>query len=591
MSMEMVFAMVLNRSFTAAYCVVVVVLLRFFLQKQPKIFSYLLWSAVLFRLLCPFSISSGFSLLRIHMDLFSMEEFFSPYKIEEMKGKGSNGANYDFYEEIEPDGNGKDGAVYELLPAAAEGIQAGKQIQLFLTVCGWVWLAGAVCLAGYSVRMTLRLRHFLHGAVQAGEKLYEADGISTPFVFGIVHPCIYLPVGLPAKERKYVLEHERVHVARRDYLVKILAWTSVCIHWFNPCVWLAFTLMERDMEMSCDEAVLRKLGTEAKKDYSRALLVLSCKKTGASGCPIAFGEGDVKKRIRNILSYRRQAFVTAALAAALLLAVILGLSLDPLDQREAERLLSFGRKCQFVEDYANAFCKRDGKMLVESYIDETAAFEHVMMLEKVDGEYTFGFSSPWPDGFRYVVREQDNREKALGEIWYYAWTSDPHAAVWKEELVFEEVENRYCVVGGSMKYLDQISSKEEFEEAYWVAGQYDFLDYAETGFVEAIHYQTEYDREQGDGTDRNAVYRNPETAAEWILNLSGGQGTAARSSNGRAVVTYTFADGDSVAIPMYDADYDSGTSFTEAENGVELKQENGAAQEVWIPDLEAWNAL
>lgn len=591
MNMATVFTVILNRSFTAAYCVVVVVFLRFFLKKQPKIFSYLLWSVVFFRLLCPVSASGSFSLLWIDADLFSAEKISDRYRAKEAVGKEERGVYYDWHEDMGRYAGSKDDAADEVVLTIAEGERNEKQLQFFLTVCGWIWLAGVVMTAGYGIRAVFRLRHFLHGAVKVEERIYEVDGISTPFVFGMRKPCIYLPGDLQGKDRRYVLEHEWVHMARRDYLFKILAWIGVCIHWFNPCVWLAFTLLERDMEMSCDEAVLRKLGMEAKKEYSRLLLSFSCEKRKVNGGPIAFGEGNVRNRIRNILSYRRGTFVTAVLAAILLTIIVLGLSFDPIDQKEAKDTLSFGRKCQFVENYANAFCARFGEALVGAYREEETAFDHIIMLEKVDGEYTFGFSSPWPDEFRYVVREQENKEEALGEIWYYAWTSDPHVSVWKEEIVFEEVEDRYYVVDGSMIYLDQIDSKEEFEEAYLVAGHYDFLDYVEAGFVQAINYQTEYDSKQGDGTDRNAFYRNPETAAEWILNLTGGQSAATRNSDGRAVVTYTFADGESVVIPMCDVNYDSGTDFTVAENGEEPERTAETNKEVWILDLERWKTM
>lgn len=584
MSMTTIFTSVLNMSLTASYCIAVVIILRFLLKRQPKILSYLLWSVVLFRLLCPVSLSSDFSLLgmdgsvvpQVNLTELHMAENTFATDVHENSGQSTDNQDKEAVS----------------LPAAEEKNGTASRTQIFLTVGAWIWFAGAFLMVTYGVLSAYRLKRFLQKAVCVEGDVYETEGISSPFVLGIIHSRIYLPTGLSAEERMYVLEHERVHVARKDYLVKILAWFARCIHWFNPLAWLFFVLMESDMEMSCDEAVLRKIGMEAKQDYSRALLALSYDKKEIRNCPPAFGEGRVKDRVRNILTYRRRGLVTVAVIAVVLIAIAIGLALNPagrkLSGEEAEELLRLGEKDQFVMDYANAWCNRDGETLVGFYIDEATALEQVPMLEKTEGGYSYGLSSPWPDEFWRTIPTGEGTNEGTSEIRYYAWTSDPHVSVWKEEISFTKTDEGYRVTDSSLTYLDNIVSEEEYMDAYWGDGAYHFIDYEESGFVEAINNQTEYDLENGE-SDRNVVYRSPETAAEYIMNLSGGVGTAQTASNGTAIVEYTFADGSNVLIPMMDANFNGRTNSGNGDlPGNDA--ETAINREVWILDLAVWNA-
>ena len=247
-------------------------------------------------------------------------------------------------------------------------------------------------------------------------------------------------------------------------------------------------------------------------------------------------------------------------------------------------------------DYANAWCNRDGEALVKLYVDEDTAFANLPMLEKAGGKYTFGFSSPWPDEFWRTIPTGEGTDEGTAEIRYYAWTSDPHVAVWKEEISFVKTEtvdpvtaSSYRVTDSTLTYLDSIASEAEYMDAYWGDGAYHFVYYEESGFVDAINYQTEYDSENGE-SDRNAVYREPESAAAYIMNLTGGTSTADTASNGTAIVEYTFADGSRVLIPMIDANFDARTSSvdqTADENPAEPP--NAVNNEVWILDVHVWN--
>lgn len=300
--------------------------------------------------------------------------------------------------------------------------------------------------------------------------------------------------------------------------------------------------------------------------------------------PIAFGEGNVKSRIRNILGWRRRGVAVMAILVVVLGIVAIGLVLNP-TSREAEE----ARRRDFVNAYAEAYCNRDGNALVEMYASKWRAYESLPMLDKEGDVYTFGFSSPWPNEFRFVLQEYETEVESSAEIWYYAWTSDPHVTVWKERIRIFRMESGeeedYRVISSGLRYLDTISSKAEFDEAYLIGGEYQFTDYEERGFLEGILAQTAYDRDNGEA-DRNAVYRDPATAAEWIFNLTDGEGeTVSYDSAGHAAVRYIFADGSTVEIPMYDADYDGTTTASE-----EPETEEQTAEAVWLPDLSVWNA-
>ena len=588
MNMITIFTSILNMSITASYCIVAILILRLFLKKQSKIFSYLLWSVVLFRMLCPVSVASSFSLVRIDTNVVSQADFTQYHA-------AGNDVNVDMAGTLAQNMDTPSETVEMLtVTETDDGMTLRTRI---LKAGAWIWFAGVVLLIGYGIWTVYRLKHFLKKSVHMESNIYEAEGIASPFVFGVMRPCIYLPPELASGERRYVLEHERVHIARKDYLVKILAWLARCIHWFNPLAWLFFALMERDMEMSCDEAVLRKFGMEAKQDYSRALLALSCDKSKIGGCPTAFGEGGTKERIRNILAYRKRAFATVILITVLSVVIVLGLSVNPVKRDngrigEGGEAVSSGEAFQFVTDYVNAWCSRDGNLLVSFYINEDIAFESLPMLEKTEDGYLFGYSSPWPYASQFLITNAERAghvsDDRKADIWYYAWTSDPHVSVWKEEIFFIMTDEGYRVTDSSLMYLDSISSLEEYEQAYRIDGEYRFIDYVEDGFVETINVQTEYDRENGE-SDRNVVYRNPDTAAEWIFNLSGGRCEVSYNSKGQSVVEYTFADGGSVMIPMMDANFNGLTQNGGDDMAADAFMPPVNA-EVWIPDLAVWNA-
>lgn len=259
--MSLLFMKILNMSLAAGYCIAAVIILRLLFRKQPKIFSYLLWSVVLFRLICPFSISSSFSLLRFDTEMISQENIMRWSGGENENGWGNTGED-DMQEQ-----HGADEIQQQrMLSTGSERTKTAFWIQRVITAAAWVWFGGMLLLTGAGIRKAVRLARSLKRAVRMDDRCYEMEGIDTPFVFGLIRPRIYLPVHLTEKDKRYVLEHEGVHIARKDHLVKAAAYGAVCIHWFNPLVWLAFVLMESDMEMSCDEAVIKKSAWTVKKN-------------------------------------------------------------------------------------------------------------------------------------------------------------------------------------------------------------------------------------------------------------------------------------------------------------------------------------
>ena len=284
-----------------------------------------------------------------------------------------------------------------------------------------------------------------------------------------------------------------------------------------------------------------------------------------------------KNRMSNVLGDGGKTLVSVLAVIFFLGLVVRGALRNPQEMTQREKS---GEMLAFATAYANYFVGRDGNGLVDLYIDEEKAFEHVILLEETDGVYTFGYSSPWPDEFRLTVDEE--AQKAV--LRYYACSSDPHVTVWREEMSFTETPDGYRVTDSQIRQFDAILTMEEFEEAYWIFDAYQFVDYEERGYVGVINEQTAYDREAGIEPDRNSVYRSPRTAAEWILNLTGGESVASSDFNGRAVVEYTFADGNRIGIPMRNANYTGKIGSTDDADAVAEGE-----GDVWIVDTGAWS--
>jgi beta-lactamase regulating signal transducer with metallopeptidase domain len=306
------FLTVLNMSLTASYVILFVIIVRLLLQKAPKFISYALWGVVAFRLIIPFSFESMFSLIPRNTNIVPI-----PHDI--------------IYEQSLQVNSGKevvDSFVNNSLPAPAVGASANP-LQIYVEIGAYIWVLGMIALIVYSIVSVLLLKRQLKGAQLIEKNIFEAKNLMTPFVLGLINPNIYLPVGLSKEEQNYALIHEQIHIHRKDHIIKILAFLIVSIHWFNPLVWIAFVLMSTDMELSCDERVLKVMDGDIKKPYANSLLSLAAGRHILKGSPLAFGEGNVKGRIKNVLNYRKPGFWVMFFSIIIVAAVAIGLAANP----------------------------------------------------------------------------------------------------------------------------------------------------------------------------------------------------------------------------------------------------------------------
>ena len=309
MTLTELFSAMLRMSLTAAAVIAAIGLARLPLSRAPKAITCGLWFVALFRLLCPVSFQSSLSLFGL--------------------GGGVRQTLFDHSVVVPGLPVPAAAAVVPPAPAASAALPdsavTAVHVPSVTAVLAFLWAAGAVGLILYGVVSFILLKRKIKTSVLIESRIYETDRITTPFVCGIIKPRIYLPAGLNPDARTLILAHETAHITRRDYLVKPLWFLAVCLHWFNPLVWLAFVLVGRDMELRCDEAVIRRLGDGVKADYSSALLALSAPRTIIAATPLAFGEGPVFGRIKKVLNFRKPVtwVVLVALAAAVTLTVIL----------------------------------------------------------------------------------------------------------------------------------------------------------------------------------------------------------------------------------------------------------------------------
>lgn len=293
----------LYMTLTASTAIGMVFLARMLLDKSPKILAYALWGVVLFRLLCPVSFASNLS-------LFGWAGIPTHYQ-----SPGVSTMVYQTTEYTWPD------ATVAWNGQMAEPPSLGWPTALAFGI----WLAGFLAMGVYAAVSYRRLRRKLETASWVRDDIYLSDEIPTPFVLGLFHPKIYLPSSLSQAEQDYVLLHEQHHVKRRDPLFKGLAFLALAVHWFNPLVWAAFAAAGKDMEMSCDEAVARKLEKEDLADYAACLLRLTAGTSRGTRLPLAFGEGDTKQRVRNLARWTKPALKGVVLTAVL--CGLLGVSL------------------------------------------------------------------------------------------------------------------------------------------------------------------------------------------------------------------------------------------------------------------------
>ena len=336
--MAAVFLKLLNLSISASWLVLAVLVLRLISKRSPKWVNVLLWGIVALRLVLPFSIESALSLIPSAETVSPAVVQFAPAPtITSGVSVIDNAVNPSLSEH------------FSAVPTASV-----NPLYAWTEIAGWVWLIGLEAMLLYALVSYLRLRRRVSVSLPIRDRIYLCDAISSPFILGVVKPHIYLPSGLDEVQRQNVLAHEQAHLARRDHWWKPLGFALLAVYWFNPVLWLAYTLLCRDIEMACDERVIRTMDESAVKTYSTVLLACSMPRKAVITCPLAFGEVGVKERVRNALHYKKPAFWVVAASVAVCVVVAVCFLTNPPTDTDAAGLVGFRREQVTYADVTDA---------------------------------------------------------------------------------------------------------------------------------------------------------------------------------------------------------------------------------------------
>lgn len=304
--MSKFFLTVVNMSISASWVVFAVLLLRLLLKKAPKWITVLLWGIVAIRLICPFTIESVISLI-------PSAETISPEIMMDRTPEIHTGIPF------------LNSTVNPLISEsfAPDPATSANPLQLWIPTLACIWVIGIVGMLIYTVISYCRVKSKIGTAILLQDNIFQSENIISPFVLGIIKPRIYLPFHISEQDMQHVIAHEQAHIRRKDHLWKPLGFLILTVHWFNPLMWLGYVLLCRDIELACDEKVIKVLDTEQKADYSQALLTCSVSRRAITACPLAFGEVGVTKRIRSVLHYKKPAIwvIVVAILASIVVAV------------------------------------------------------------------------------------------------------------------------------------------------------------------------------------------------------------------------------------------------------------------------------
>lgn len=415
--MNIIFIDIINNSITASYIILIVLLLRLFLKRYPKKFSYMLWIIVFIRLLNPLVIESEFSFFPENPQIISQQIIESTYD------QVSN--------------------ISENIIGSDEKITFGNESYShntpnYILTAGMFWLAGIILLSIYNFYATYKLRRILKGALHVENNIYESNSINTAFVKGIFKPKIYLPSNLEENEKTYVLEHERVHIKRGDNIFKLFAFLGLIVHWFNPLVWIAFVLMSKDMEMACDESVIDSMGTSIKKSYATSLLNSAGEQNLVIVSSLAFGDNGVEHRIKNILNYRKPLFLKSLILLIVSLIIILGFLFNPkpniVEKSQAEILMEY--KTPYVGDASSV-----GNIIYNLTFPEDIAYGYFeLQTQKTPYGLTVYFDADKDSILKYMAKDKVDENILKHEAY----------------LLFSLIENLDTVTF-NIQYLDEMS--------------------------------------------------------------------------------------------------------------------------------------
>lgn len=329
------FLKIFNISVTASYLVAAVLLLRLILKKAPKWTNCILWFFVAIRLILPFSIESEISLVPSAQVITINEMSEAPITVDSGIDSIDGKINDAIIAQMQSDSNQHNNN-------SKNELKEPNKEYTFISVAAYIWLAGVLAMMSYGIVSYFSLKRKVKVCVPFGDycNVYYCDNIETSFVLGIVKPQIYIASSTPGESIGYVLSHERAHIKRKDHLLKALAFILLCVHWFNPIMWIAYIMLCRDIEIACDEHVIQDENITEITGYVTALLQCGAKRKMINACPVAFGEVGIKSRVKLILKHKKPTFWIVFIAAIISAAVVLGFFTNPKSEAKSDSAVS-----------------------------------------------------------------------------------------------------------------------------------------------------------------------------------------------------------------------------------------------------------
>lgn len=427
--MTELFLSLVNRSLAAGWLVLALVLLRPLLKKAPRWICVALWGLVALRLLSPFTLESALSLIP-SAQVISPEIMTDPVPaIHTGIAAVNSTVNPVLQESFAPQ------------PEAS-----ANPLQIFLPLCALVWAVGVAAMAVYALVSWLRLRNRVNTAVRLRENIYQSDWALSPFVLGLMKPRIYLPFGTPEGDMEHILAHERAHIRRKDHWWKPIGFALLALHWFHPLMWMAYVLLCRDIELACDEKVIRQMDTQQRADYSQTMLRCGADRRFITACPLAFGEVGVKARIKHVLSYKRPAFWIILAALILCIAVAVCFLTDPADASKGSDAVHTPQNPYIAADLTPQSCYVGGELIMMhgglSYVPEDGSnYEDIQFSEAGLSLY---IHYDGKRSFPYVQTEALSREELvqrLQENFFVSFPLDGHTAMPVMDSVVPQCDN------------------------------------------------------------------------------------------------------------------------------------------------------
>lgn len=549
--LSQIFLTFLYKNMTVSVVIIAVLLARLLLRKMPKKYSYILWSIVGIRMIFDLPFATNISVFNLFRGFAKRSSTMGTMLT------GSHKTNL----QGATDALNTIGTTGTSTAHASRNTTVGAMThtlttsQMVLGILGLLWLIVVALFVAYGIYSYVKCRLLVRTAVIARDiipdthkkkgivSVWECDRIPSPFVFGIIRPRIYIPFRMPKQEQAYILAHEQCHIRRLDPLWKLIAFLLLAVYWWNPLVWCAFFYMVRDMEMSCDEAVIEQFGNEIKQGYSNSLLSFAMERHPYSFAPIAFGEGDAGRRIKNVLNFKKPHTWVAILVIVLLVVVCVSCLTNGKDKISSETA-SDTENSQMpqqtvetteapidsansstveaplsrVDQWAQAFCSRDVRTIQDMATDD--AKNELKEENLLDDNGNFGWSSPWPwfdeeSGIpAYQITQSDDTSAT---ILYYAQVSDPHVTVWKETLQYTRKDDKIEIAHEELQMLNFIASGSEFENAYPKGIQNTPMDYQANGLGETLNEHAI--SANGMSPDGEYNLTDPMEAAQYLLNL------------------------------------------------------------------------